>query len=119
MVMALTSTTPSSTLKPTEVDVELFTFVERYATSLIRWDLLLFFGTHPRRSITAAELAQEMHRSVKATTKELDDLTYLRVLTRRYTPEKVTYQLARNGPARRAITRLADYARSRNGNCTL
>ncbi len=115
--MALTPTTSSNTSqKPTEVDVELFTFVERYATSLIRWDLLLFFGNHPRRSVTAAELSQEMRRSVKATTKELDDLTYLRVLTRRYTPERVTYQLARNGPARRAITRLAAYARSRNGN---
>ncbi len=115
--MAITPTAPTST-KPTEVDVELFTFVERYATSLIRWDLLLFFGTHPRRSITPAELAQEMHRSIKATTKELDDLTYLRVLTRHYTPEKVTYQLARNGPVRRAITRLAAYARSQNGNST-
>ncbi len=113
--MALTSTVPTNTAqKPNEVDVELFTFVERYATSLIRWDLLLFFGTHPKRSITAAELAEQMRRSVKATTKELDDLTYLRVLIRRYTPERVTYQLARNGPARRTLTRLATYARSRN-----
>ncbi len=116
--MALTSTVPTNTAqKPNEVDVELFTVVERYATSLIRWDLLLFFGTHPKRSITAAELAEQMRRSVKATTKELDDLTYLRVLTRRYTPEKVTYQLARNGPARRTLTRLATYAHSRNDNC--
>ncbi len=112
----MTPTAPTNwTPKTTEVDVELFTFVERYATSLIRWDLLLFFAAHPRRRITATELAQEMRRSLKATSKELDDLTYLRVLTRRYRAEKVTYQLARNGPARRALMRLAAYARNRNG----
>jgi hypothetical protein len=112
--MALTSTTPTNT-NPTEVDVELFTFVERYATSLLRWDLLLFFGAHPKQGVTPTELAAEMHRSLKATTKELDDLTYLRVLTRHYTPEKVTYQLSRNGPSRRALTRLAAYAHSQDG----
>ncbi len=111
MVIATRTTAPTNSQTLTEVDVELFTFVERYATNLVRWDLLLFFGRHPRRGITAAELAKETRRSLRATTKELDDLTYLRVLTRRYTPERVTYQLARNGPCRRAVIRLATYAR--------
>ncbi len=94
-----------------EVDVELFTFVERYATNLMRWDLLLFFGSHPDLQITSAELARRLHRSHRATIKELDDLAYLRVLTRRYTPERVTFQLAPRGEARRTAIRLAEYAR--------
>ncbi len=108
---AMTKTAPNSPAPLAEVDVELFTFVERYATNLVRWDLLLFFGSHPDCKIVAAELAQQMHRTLKATAKELDDLTYLRVLVRRYTPEKVTYRLTRKSQTRQAVTRLAAYAR--------
>lgn len=115
MVMALTSA-PTSSQTFAEVDIELFTFVERYATNLVRWDLLLYFGSHPDQRITAPELARQMRRTLKATTKELDDLTYLRVLTRRYNPEQVTYQLVRKGATRRAVTRLAAYALSNSKN---
>ena len=104
------STATSSTASLAEVDVELFTFVERYATNLVRWDLLLYFGYHPDAKMTPAELAKVMRRTVKATTKELDDLSYLRVLSRHYLQGKVTYQLTRRGPARRAVMRLAAFA---------
>ena len=113
MVMALTRPAPSSPKALPEVDIELFTFVERYATNLVRMDLLIFFGGNPEERITAADLARAVRRSLRATKKELDDLTYLRVLTRRYTPEKTTYQLARKGAARRAVMRLATYARDK------
>jgi hypothetical protein len=112
MVMALTRPAVSSSPKGLpEVDIELFTFVERYATNLVRMDLLLFFGGNPEERFTAADLARSVRRSLRATKKELDDLTYLRVLTRRYTPKKTTYQLARKGGVRRPVMRLAAYAR--------
>ncbi len=111
MMTAISPTTPiSSAASLAEIDVELFTFVERYATNLVRWDLLLFFGNHPDSKVTAAELSRQTRRSLKATTKELEDMTYLRLLTRRYTPEKVTYQLVRKGAGRKAVMRLAAYA---------
>jgi len=90
-----------------EVDLELFTFVERYATNVFRWDLILFFGETPEDSFTAAEIARSLRRSVFATTKELDDLTYLHVLVRHYSPERTTYRLTRRANLRRAATRLA------------
>lgn len=90
-----------------EVDIDLFTFVERYVTSLFRWDLLLDFGKHPDVDHTAAEVARRVNRTARATLKELDDLTYLRVLTRRYTPERTTYRLSRRPYIRRSVTRLA------------
>jgi hypothetical protein len=93
------------------VDVELFTFVERYATNLLRWELLLFLGNHLDACLSPAEFARAVRRRVTPTTKELDDLTYLRVLTRRYTPQSITYQLARKASVRRAVARLAAYAR--------
>ena len=114
MVIPFAQPAPTSSPKSLpEVDIELFTFVERYATNLLRWDLLMFFGVNPERGMTVAELGRAVRRSLRATKKELDDLTYLRVLTRRYTPEKTTYHLARKGPARRAVMRLAAYARER------
>ncbi len=117
-MMTAITTTATMTTAPSlaEIDVELFTFVERYATNLVRWDLLLFFGSHPDSKATAAELSQQLKRSLKATTKELEDMTYLRLLTRRYTPEKVTYQLVRRRATRKAVTRLAAYASKSYGS---
>jgi hypothetical protein len=94
-----------------EIDLELFTFVERYATNNFRWDLILHFGNHPDTEFTSNEIAERLRRGVFATTKELDDLTYLRVLVRRYTPERTTYRLTRRANLRRSATRLADFER--------
>ncbi len=112
MVMALTQPVQTPLVAPAEVDLELFTFVERYATNLVRWDLLLFFGHNPEVRMTAAEIANQIRRNLKATIKELDDLAYLHVLTRRYTLNHATYQLARRSSVRRAVMRLAAYAGS-------
>jgi hypothetical protein len=115
MVMTLAGPALSSSPKSLpELDIELFTFVERYATNLVRMDLLMFFGGNPEERITAANLARVVRRTLRATKKELDDLTYLRILTRRYTPEKVTYQLTRRREARSAVMRLAAFVRERD-----
>lgn len=108
MLMPMTETaTFSSVHGPAEIDLELFTFVERYATTLMRWDLILFFGKHPDTGWTPAEVAERLHRSISVATKELDDLTYQRVLVRHYTPERTTYRLTRRASVRRAALRLA------------
>jgi len=90
-----------------EIDLELFTFVERYATNNFRWDLILMFGAHPDDELTAREISEQLRRGIFVTTKELDDLTYLRVLVRRYTPERTTYRLTKRLTLRRSATRLA------------
>jgi hypothetical protein len=69
---------------------------------------LIAFGKEPNAAWTAAELAERLSRTLFATTKELDDLTYLRVFVRRYTPERTTYRLSRRRHVRRAVARLAD-----------
>jgi len=107
--MPITDTAPPHLTSPrvAEIDLELFTFVERYATNNFRWDLILLFGSHPDDELTSREIASQLHRGVFATTKELDDLTYLRVLVRRYTPERITYRLTKRLNLRRSATRLA------------
>ena len=102
------ASTMTSVHGPAEIDLELFTFVERYATTLLRWDLILYFGKNPDVGRTSAEIAGKLHRSIATTTKELDDLTYLHVLVRQYTPERTTYRLTRRASIRRTAIRLAD-----------
>jgi hypothetical protein len=94
-----------------EIDLELFTFVERYATNNFRWDLILLFGSQPDSELTPQEIAQHLRRAIYPTTKELDDLTYLRVLVRSYTPERTTYRLTRRAGVRRTAIRLAGLER--------
>lgn len=91
-----------------EIDLELFTFVERYATTLFRWDLILFFGARPDAACTSVEIAKQLRRPLYPTTTELDDLTYLHVLVRRYTPERTTYRLSRRAAIRKPATYLAN-----------
>ncbi len=90
-----------------EIDLELFTFVERYATNNLRWDIILLFGSQPEAELTPEEIARQVRRAVYPTTKELDDLTYLRVLVRSYSPERTTYRLTRRANVRRTAIRLA------------
>lgn len=109
MLMAVTEPAAQPAARgPAEIDLELFTFVERYATNLVRWDIVLFFGKNPETDWTAEEIAARLNRGRLATTKELDDLTYLRVLVRRYTPERTSYRLSKRASIRRSAMQLAN-----------
>lgn len=98
----------SLTLDPSaEVDVELLTFVERYATNLTRWDLLVFFGQHPRAGDPVRRIAQRIGRSARGVEKELDDLAYLGILHARRNGKGRVYQLTRAPATRRMVKRFA------------
>ncbi len=97
-------------LSTQEIDVELFTFIERYATNLVRWDLLLFFGRHPAMHLEAHQVAQRIGRSPRLVQKELDDLVYLGIVRLYRTESQVRYGLTRATATRRAVIRMArDY----------
>jgi DNA-binding MarR family transcriptional regulator len=96
------------TLSPAnEVDVELLTFVERYATNLARWDLLVYFGRNPSVCDTAHGIAEHVGRRPHAVQKELDDLTYLGLLRARHAEQGMQYELARTHRTRRTVMRFA------------
>jgi len=108
MIMPITQTTMHTPPRgAAEIDLELFTFVERYATTNFRLDLILWFGRNPDTELTSDQVASALRRNVVVTTKELDDLTYLRVLVRRYTPERTTYRLTKRLNVRSVAMRLA------------
>ena len=90
-----------------EVDIELLTFVERYATNLARWDVLIFFGRNPATCDDASGIAKRIGRRPQSLAKELDDLALLGVLRSRANGNGTTYRLARVPSTRRAVVRLA------------
>jgi len=94
--------------KPTqEIDLELFTFIERYATNLARWDLLVYFGQHPTARDNAPAIAQHVGRNARLVQKELDDLVYLGILSTQRNGDGMRYGLVRAPATRRAVVRLA------------
>lgn len=90
-----------------EIDVELFTFIERYATNLARWDLFIFFGRRPTSQSSASEIARQIGRASRSVQKELDDLVYLGILRVHRVEGNSHYGLTRTAATRRAIVRLA------------
>lgn len=90
-----------------EIDLELLTFVERFATNLARWDLLLFFGRHPSTRGSALAIARNVGRRPQSVEKELEDLVYLGILNAQQNAGGLTYQLSRSSSTRRAVIRLA------------
>lgn len=93
---------------PTQrIDLELFTLIERYATNLARWDLLIYFGEHPNAREYAATIAQHVGRKPQMVEQELDDLVYLGILTARHNGRGTRYALVRAPATRRAVIRLA------------
>jgi len=104
---------PSSPRSAQEIDVELFAFIERYATNLARWDLLIYFGQHPSLNHDALAIAQQIGRAPRLVQKELDDLVYLGILRADRNNGSVHYGLARSASTRRKMMRLAHRSRRR------
>ena len=90
-----------------EIDLELLTFIERYATNLARWDLLVYFGKRPSARDNALKISEHVGRSARMVQKELDDLVYLGILSARRNGNGIHYGLVRSAATRRAVVRLA------------
>lgn len=99
-----------------EIDVELLAFMERYATNLARWDLLVYFGRNPSARDTAHGIAAGVGRRTRTVQKELDDLAFLGILRAHENGQGMLYELARAPKTRRAIVRFALRHGAENGN---
>lgn len=63
-----------------EVDVDFLVFVERYATDLLRLDILTFFGHNPDFCGPTSQIAQSIGRRALSIRPELGDLALLGIL---------------------------------------
>ena len=92
-----------------EVDVDFLVFVERYATDLLKWDILTFFGHNPDFSGSTEQLAHQVGRSSQSLRPELGDLALMGVLQQIHNPDKpeIIYQLTKDENLKRMILKLA------------
>jgi hypothetical protein len=92
-----------------EVDVGFLVFIQRYATELLKWDILTFFARHPNFSGSVSHIAQDLGRSTHTIQPELGDLTLLGILERQQTADhQVLYQLTKESYLRRMILKFAN-----------
>lgn len=63
-----------------EVDIDLLVFVERYASDLLKWDIISFFARNPNLFDTADNVAHRIGRDPRVVRSELGDLVILGVL---------------------------------------
>ncbi len=92
-----------------EVDVDFLVFVQRYATDLLRWDILAFFAHHPDARATISQVAQHIGRSPHSIQPEIGDLEMLRILEQTQGPDDETsYQLTTDPHLRRMTLKFAN-----------
>ena len=92
-----------------EVDVDFLVFVERYATDLLKWDILALFAHNPNFCAPASKIAQRIGRSTYSIQPELGDLALLGILEQ--TPgenDQTLYQLTQKPHLRRVILKFAN-----------
>ena len=93
-----------------EVDVDFMVFVERYATDLLKWDILTFFGHFPDFAGTTEQIAQRIGRSSQSLRPELGDLALRGILDRTRTEDQAQsiYYLTHQPALRRLILKFAE-----------
>ena len=97
-----------------EVDVEFLVFVERYATDLLKWDILTFFADHPDFCAPAPKIAQRIGRNIQSVRPELGDLVLLGILTQITGGDgQALYRLTKEPYLRKMTLKFADQLTSR------
>jgi hypothetical protein len=91
-----------------EVDVDFLVFVERYATDLLKWDILTFFAHNPNFCAPASHIAQEIGRTSHSIQPELGDLALLGILeSTQRNGDQTLYQLTQEPHLRRVTLKFA------------
>lgn len=92
-----------------EVDVGFLVFVQRYATDLLKWDILSFFAHNPDFCASASQIARQIGRSTHTVLPEVGDLNILGILEQVHTPDhQILYQLTKEPHLRKITLKFAD-----------
>jgi hypothetical protein len=91
-----------------EVDVDFLVFVERYATDLLKWDILTFFGHYPDFCGSTSQIAGQIGRTPLSIRPELGDLALLGILEQDHaTGNQILYRLTAEPHLRRITLKFA------------
>lgn len=92
-----------------EVDVDLLVFIERYASDLLKWDIISFFAQNPDLHDTADNVARRLGRNPRVVRSELGDLVLLGVLEIDQLDGDHIYQLTRGSDLRQQALKFAGH----------
>jgi hypothetical protein len=91
-----------------EIDVEFLVFVERYATDLLKWDIITYFAHHPDALVPVATIADRIGRNMQSVRPEVGDLVLLGILVQKTAPDGLlVYQLTQDPYLRRMALKFA------------
>jgi hypothetical protein len=97
-----------------EVDVNFLVFVERYATDLLKWDILTFFADNPDMCAPDSSIAQHIGRNTHSVRPELDNLVLLGILEQTTLPDgQLLYELTQDPYLRKMTLKFADQLMTR------
>ena len=89
----------ASTVQPRKkINLDRFIFVERYAPTLIKWDILAYFGTHPEATVSALDLSQLLDRNYQVVRRNVGDLALQGMLDMMDGSPHPLYRLTRRNP---------------------
>jgi hypothetical protein len=91
-----------------EIDVNFLVFVQRYATDLLKWDILTFLAHHPDCCTTTAYIAKNLGRSAHSIQPDIGDLALLGILEQTQSSDgQDLYRLTREPNLRQKILKFA------------
>ena len=87
-----------------QVDIGFLVFIQRYATDLLKWDILTFFAHHPDFCGSLPQIAQHLKRVPHSLQPEIGDLVLLGILVQTRHPDAPTLYQLTSDPHLRQMT---------------
>ncbi len=88
---------------PKTINLDRFIFIERYAPTLIKWDILAFFGTHSDVTLSAIDLSRQLNRNYQVVRRNVGDLALMGVLDMEHSFPHPAYRLTQQNAELRAL----------------
>jgi hypothetical protein len=77
-----------------KMDGDIEVFIERYANSFVKWEVVQFYHDHPKKWFKLEALADALNRPIKILKKEMQELHELGFLEQEKDGKSFTYQFA-------------------------
>lgn len=75
-----------------KLDADIEHFMEKFANSFMKWELVQFFYAHPNQPFRAQELAGSLNRPLKVLRKEMQELREEGFIQEKKTAHSFTYE---------------------------
>lgn len=96
-----------------QIDPQLWAFVEDHVTSFAKWDLVVFFASHPDDAFDAPELAAQLARQIDEVESALRELADSGVLESETSELDRVYRMVSSPELTRVVDRFVAVTRSR------